>query len=84
MMLARLGDPMTHGAKVITGSTDKLSDSLPTARMGDTVYCPIHGVNRIVNVSSTVITDGKPTATVTSRAACGAVIIGGSTNILIG
>lgn len=83
-MIARLGDPTSHGGSVLTGSTDKLSDGLPTARIGDLVSCPIHGTNPIINATSTVITDGQVTACVTATSACGSVIIVGSTDILIG
>ncbi len=83
-MIARLGDPLTHGAKIVSGLTDKLSDGKPTATIGSTVSCPIHGTNRIINVTTTVISDGKPTDHVSARAACGAVIIIGSTDVLIG
>lgn len=85
MLLARLGDPTSHGGNVLTGSTNKLTDSLPTARFSDMVSCPIHGTNSIISgCSETVITDGLPTAGVGSRSACGSVIISGSTDTLIG
>ena len=83
-MIARLGDPNSHGGRILTGSTDKLSDGLPTARLSDKVSCPIHGTNSIVsNCSTTVITDGLPTAFVGSICGCGATIIDGSQTIQI-
>jgi uncharacterized Zn-binding protein involved in type VI secretion len=83
--IARLGDQMTHGAKIISGSTDKLSDGKPTVTIGSTVYCPEHGTNSIINVSTTTVqTDGKLTATVNARAACGAIVISGSQTISVG
>lgn len=85
MMIARLGDQNSHGGVILTGSETKLSDGLPTARLGDTASCPLHGTNSIVDTIVTdYLIDGKPVATVGAIMACGAIIITGSEDILVG
>lgn len=81
--IALLGAAMTHGAHVITGSPDHYVNGLPVTRIGDLVYCPLngHGVNPIVAVQTTTDSSGgKLIATVNAVAACGAVVVTGSTN----
>ena len=54
----------------------------PTARLGDTHVCPIHGPNVIVQTASRSICDGRPVATVGDMTACGAAILTGSSGCL--
>jgi hypothetical protein len=50
LSIVRLGDPTSHGGKVISASTTHLIGGIGIARVGDKVICPIsgHGVNAIV------------------------------------
>lgn len=78
--VARLSDACTHGAVIITGSPDRTVNSLPVARLGDLVMCPLpgHGINPIISVIALPVTDGEPTAHILAQSACGAIIITGS------
>lgn len=80
----RLGDSMTHGATLVSGSADRLVNNIPVCRLGDVVSCPIHGINQIVSVNTTTYTDNKNTVIIGAVAACGAVVITGSPNVLTG
>lgn len=76
---ARVGDSLTHGATLITGSGLRTIEGRKTVRRGDLVNCPEHGVNPIVTtISSPVQTESPQDAHVTSVAQCGAVVITGS------
>jgi uncharacterized Zn-binding protein involved in type VI secretion len=82
--LARVTDMCTHGAVVITGSPDKYNDNLSVARLHDIVACPRHGPNPIISITTTQQTDNLLTAHVIAIAACGAVIITGSSDNYVG
>lgn len=82
--IALLTSAMSHGAHIITGSPDRYVDGLPVPGLTDIVYCPIHGVNSIISVTITQETDNLRTAHVNAIAACGAIIISGSTNCYVG
>ena len=79
-----IGTPCTHGAIVITGSMTRNIDDIPVARLGDLVNCPIHGINPLVSVNTMTFTEDKPTSVIGSVAQCGAVVIGGSPDVLTG
>jgi uncharacterized Zn-binding protein involved in type VI secretion len=80
--IGHIGDHCTHGAVIITGSASTGANSLPVARLGDLVNCPIHGVNPFVsNCSPTVLFEGKPVTTNGSVTQCGAILILGSNNV---
>lgn len=82
---ARLGDLLTHGAKVITGQQNVFTNNRPTARLGDLVMCPKHGVNPLIaQLAPSVYSVQQKTAHVTSIAKCGAVIITASPDVLTG
>ncbi len=77
---------MTHGATPITGSPTCYANNEIIVRLGDLVYCPIHGhgINPIVTVMApNRESDGKPVAQVTAIAQCGAIIISGSPNVYV-
>jgi uncharacterized Zn-binding protein involved in type VI secretion len=76
---ARVGDRTDHGGTVLTGDPKRIVQGQKIARIGDRVSCPRHGLTTII--STTAVKDnssGKQVARVTSRCACGAVIITGS------
>lgn len=84
---ARVTDPTAcpipgHGTNpVVQGSPNVLFDGLAAARQGDNSACgsPIASA-----VSSTVLINGQPAATLGSVGAHGNVIIGGSGTVIIG
>lgn len=84
---ARLSDPTScpvpgHGTNPIaTGSPDVLFDGLPAARQNDPSAC---GSPLVSGLSSTVIINGQPAATVGSSGAHGNIVIGGSETVIIG
>lgn len=84
---ARLSDPTScpvpgHGVNPITaGSPNVLFDALPAARQNDPSAC---GSPLVSGLSSTVIINGLPAATVGSGGAHGNFVIAGSGTVLIG
>jgi len=80
----RIGDRTSHGGVVQTGSAAMIVDGKGVARLGDTVTCPLHSGETIINSASDVyITDGKPTARDGDTTACGATLIASQTSYLI-
>lgn len=79
---SRKTDTLTHEAVVITGSDKVIDDNQPTARIGDLVSCPIHGVNPLVTGNPSVIDDGQPTSSIGDVAQCGAVLVTGAANVI--
>lgn len=71
-----VGDIGTHGAVVTTGSPTSKIRGRPIARLGDLVNCPMHGVNRIVNVGGTAKVDGLLIARAGDGTECGCILIG--------
>ena len=82
--VARLSDPISHGGTIIEASTNVLTNGRGTARLGDAVFCLMHGSQVIATASQTVITNGRGTARVGDSISCGAVIVDGSPNVLSG
>jgi uncharacterized Zn-binding protein involved in type VI secretion len=73
----RLGDPTSHGGKVIaTGSLVKVMN-IPVARVGDTCSCPIpgHSVCTIIEGDTDVKIDGIPVAFDGHKLSCGGTLI---------
>jgi uncharacterized Zn-binding protein involved in type VI secretion len=82
--IAYMTSMCSHGAVVITASSDKYADGLGVARLTDLVYCPQHGTNPIITITIIQQTDSLTTANVTAIAQCGAVILTGSSDMYIG
>lgn len=79
--VARIGDSTSHGGMVLQGSAKVLANGVGVARVGDSVSCPVHGVNSIVQGSSRVLADGRGVAYDGCLTACGATLISGSANV---
>jgi uncharacterized Zn-binding protein involved in type VI secretion len=79
---ARVGDPISHGGTIQTGSTTRFIDGKGVARIGDTVMCDIHDETEITTGSSDVLVDGVGVAYVGSLTACGATIQDGDATVL--
>lgn len=75
---ARVGDPISHGGTIITGSISRLQGGVGVARQGDLVACAIHGVQTIITGSTDVILDGVGVARVGDVVSCGATITSGA------
>lgn len=87
---ARVGDPTGHPG-VITGPgvATVLIGGLPAAVLGDTHTCsfpppPSHPPTPLAKGSLTVLIGGRPAARLGDFAGCGAPIIAGAFNVLIG
>jgi uncharacterized Zn-binding protein involved in type VI secretion len=73
----RLGDPTSHGGKVISvAATHFTVDGIPVARVGDVCSCPIKGHNgsTIAEGSSHHSIDGIAVAYDGHKTSCGAVL----------
>ena len=87
---ARVGDPTGHPG-IITGPgvATVLIAGMPAAVLGDTHTCsfpppPPHPPTPLVRGSATVLIGGRPAARMGDIAGCGAPIIAGAFNVLIG
>jgi uncharacterized Zn-binding protein involved in type VI secretion len=74
----RLGDPTSHGGKVISASaSDYLVDGIAVVCVGDLCSCPIpgHGVTNVVEGDADYIVEGKAVALAGHMTGCGAALI---------
>lgn len=80
----RLGDPTTHGGKVVSASATRFIFGKPVARMGDKATCPIpgHGVVTIVEGDPDWTDDGKPIALEGHKCSCGCSLISTLPNVV--
>ncbi|RFB80025.1 PAAR domain-containing protein [Methylovirgula sp. 4M-Z18] len=78
--VARIGDPISHGGNVTSGSPDWQCNGLAIARVGDSATCLIHGPVTIVTGSPNYQCNGRAMARVGSLCSCGATIVAGSPN----
>lgn len=76
--IVRLGDTSDHGGEVITSAARWRCEGRLIARKGDTLACPIHGHQPIVEGSPDWDCEGKPIARHGDQAACGAALISGA------
>jgi uncharacterized Zn-binding protein involved in type VI secretion len=74
--IIRLGDPTTHGGKVVEGSPTDICHGKPIAFIGHQTYCPqCKGTFPIVEGAPTTTFYGKGVALAGMRTACGALLI---------
>ena len=73
-LVARLGDPGSHGGAIITSAAKTSAESKRIARIGDIYDCPRHGPNPIVSGAGTRTVEGAKVALDGSLTECGAVI----------
>jgi uncharacterized Zn-binding protein involved in type VI secretion len=76
--VARIGDPISHGGNVITGSNKFQSQGIPVARVGDLVNCAVDGINPIISGSPHLYEQNRAVARVGSLCQCGAIITDGA------
>jgi len=81
--IIRLGDPTSHGGKVVSVSAQQfIVGGKPVARVGDTCSCPMpgHGPCTIVEGSSKDLVGGVAIAYHGHKTSCGAALISTSGN----
>jgi uncharacterized Zn-binding protein involved in type VI secretion len=73
----RLGDPTTHGGKVVSAAGRATVQGITVARVGDRCTCPIrgHSVCVIVEGHPTIKLDGIAVAFEGHKTSCGASLI---------
>jgi uncharacterized Zn-binding protein involved in type VI secretion len=84
---ARQGDSIICGGEIgtiIGGSPNVFCNKLPLSRVGDPVICKKHGAQSIATGSSSVFANQKAVARVGDTCTCGAVILTGSPNVIVG
>ena len=74
--IIRLDDPTSHGGRVTQASGVPMFGK-PVALKGDLVFCPKegHGVNPIIEGSSSMSMNGIPVALAGHRTACGCTLL---------
>lgn len=82
--VACIGDSISHGGNIITGSSDVFCNGIGVARRYDSVLCAQHGLQTIIGGSETVFADGRNLARIGDAISCGAVITTGSPNVYAG
>ncbi len=75
-----VGDRLSSGGGVITGSPFTDVDGRPMARVGDRTFCPAHGPGTIISGDATLIVDGNPAARHGDWASCGCQLIAAQQN----
>ncbi|HBZ17297.1 PAAR domain-containing protein [Pantoea sp. NPDC088449] len=82
---ARISDSISHGGSIISGSGNVMINSLPAAAVGiSNAVCSIDGSTVVASGSGTVFINNQPAARISDSTACGATIVSGSGNVLIG
>lgn len=80
----RVGDAISHGGAVTSGSGNVLINNQPAAMAGSAASCSIHGGSSVACGSGSVFINGAPAARMSDTTGCGAAISSGSGNVLIG
>lgn len=69
------GDANTHGGMVLAASGSFTIDGRRVARLGDTITCPLHGPNKIIEGDFSTLDEGIALALHGHRCACGCALI---------
>lgn len=79
----RLGDPTSHGGKVVSATSHYVIMGIEVARLGDNCTCPRpgHGNCVIVEGDPTWLIDGIPIALEGHKTSCGASLIATVPNV---
>lgn len=80
----RLGDPTSHGGRVMSASGSYIIFGKPVARMGDKVSCPVpgHGIVTIVEGDPDWTDNDQPVVLEGHHCSCGCVLISTLPNVL--
>jgi uncharacterized Zn-binding protein involved in type VI secretion len=79
--IIRLGDKTSSGGVVLTASDKRVIMGKGIARVGDSVSCPKHGNNSIVEGDSTITDQGIAVAFNGHKTACGCSLISSLSNV---
>ncbi len=73
----RLGDPTSHGGRVVSAASNYTAFGKGVARVGDRCVCPIsgHQICFIVEGDSSWMIDGRAVAVAGCKTSCGASLI---------
>ena len=77
--IIRLDDTSDHGGAVITAAAKTYAEDKKIARIDDTLNCPLHGPNAIVEGSANFLVEGKGVARHGDKTVCGASLIASAT-----
>ena len=84
----RLGDPGTHGGRIVAGASTVLVQGRPAARLGDAHIEPPpwagHGAQSVASGSGTVFAEGRPMAREGDSAVCGARLLPTQGSVRVG
>lgn len=70
-----VGDALSHGGNVVSGTTQTDISGKQVARIGDRAVCKAHGPTTIVTGDATVLVDGQAVAREGDLTACGATLL---------
>lgn len=74
--IIRMGDPTSHGGRVVEGSASDICQGKPIAFMGHKTFCPLcRGSFPIVEGSMSTTFYGRGVALAGMKTACGAILI---------
>lgn len=78
--IARIGDSISHGGTITSGSPNWKCNGIAIARVTDTANCFVHGPVTITTGSPNYQCNGLAIARIGSLCSCGATITTGSPN----
>ena len=82
---ARLGDAVSHGGAVVSGSGSVFTNCCPAAAAGiSAATCALHGGAAVASGSGSVFINCCPAARLGDVTGCGAAVVSGSGNVTIG
>lgn len=77
-----IGDPLSNGGTVLSGSPTDTVGGKAIARKGDVAHCDKHGKTRIAEGSTHHSSDGIPVALHHHRCDCGCLLIAATASAL--
>lgn len=81
LQVLRIGDELSHGGVITTGSLLSKSNGIPIAREGDLAVCESHGTVTIIATSIMDFDEGLAVAREGDTTSCGATLIPSSVDI---
>jgi uncharacterized Zn-binding protein involved in type VI secretion len=81
--LVCLGDPTSHGGKVITASSTFTLDGRKVTLIRDLVSCPEHGDNTIIESGEGYSENGRKWVAHGCRTQCGSIVIAQATGLTV-
>ena len=82
---ARMGDAICPGGAIVSGSGDVSINGIPAGLLGMSVApCAFHGGAPVASGSGSVFINNLPAARLGDITGCGAAVVSGSGDVLIG